>query len=102
MGENRKVYRHAVTLLCRHAHECTHMLLVVDTDVHIHRCMHIALRGSDFLVLKPKCYRRAHKSLLVGRKRSGGEGRRGNQTREHLRRKRYAVVLVLLSPSSVK
>lgn len=30
------------------------------------------------------------------------EGRRGNQTREHLRRKRPAVILVLLFPSSVK
>lgn len=70
-----------------HGRECTHMLFIVDMDMRIHRCTHIGLCGSDRLVLKLKRYRKAHKSLLTGRKRSGREGRRGNQTREHLRRK---------------
>ena len=49
-----------------------HTLLGIDIDLHMHRCMHIALCGSGSLVLKPKSYRKTHKSLLVGRKRRGG------------------------------
>lgn len=55
-----------------HRHQCMHMVLVKDMDMRIHRCMHIALCGSGFLLLKPKRYRKAPESLLVGRKRSRG------------------------------
>lgn len=103
MGENRKVYGHTVMLLCKHPQAWVHTYAPGCGYGRVHIQMHAHLPS---VAQTPWGWNRKatgmHTNHCSQVEREVDKGRRGNQTREHLRRKRKADVLVLPSPSSAK